>query len=146
MKPVNSQHVLLQFCFLGYLLLLLKLTLFTHNYYTYGRSNNLHLFASIRLMLASRNPLLIAKNIAGNVVLFVPFGVLFPLVLVRQRIFLKAMAGAFALSFIIENAQYFFAARIFDIDDLLLNMSGAFIGCLLLWVYRCRRKIIFHIH
>ncbi|MFT8363671.1 MAG: VanZ family protein [Sporolactobacillus sp.] len=130
--------------FLIYLIVLLTATLFTHNYYTYGRSSNLVLFSSVRLMLASHSILLIGKNIAGNVLLFLPFGLLFPLLKTHDRFFGTLFAGM-ACSLLIELCQYYFAARIFDIDDVLLNFIGTLIGRLSVVIYRLvsRRLILF---
>ncbi|HET6872852.1 MAG TPA: hypothetical protein VFH42_07670, partial [Sporolactobacillaceae bacterium] len=55
-----------RFCktlFWTYFFTLVYLTLFTFNYYRYGKSFNLVIFDSIKLMLASRNPVLIIKNV-----------------------------------------------------------------------------------
>ncbi len=117
--------------FLTYLLIVLYLTLFTFNYYVYGKSVNLVIFNSIKLMMASHNPLLIIKNILGNVCLFVPFGFLAPLLLRPLRRFWLSSLTGFGLSLLIEACQYEFAQRIFDVDDLLLNTLGSILGWLL---------------
>ncbi|TGA96455.1 VanZ family protein [Sporolactobacillus shoreae] len=111
-----------------YLTVLLILTLFTHNYYTYGKSVNLEIFSSVRLMLRSRDSLLILKNVLGNIALFIPLGFLLPLVSLRMRFFLLTIGCGILFSLMIETVQYLFAARIFDIDDLLLNAAGTIIG------------------
>lgn len=127
----------------GYLLFLLSITLFTHNYYTYGRSSNLLPFGSIRLMLESGSILLILKNVIGNMALFVPVGLLFPVLIGQGRAIRTAVFSAFLLSLLIEVCQYLFAARIFDVDDLLLNVAGALVGAGLLHMCRwLNRKVV----
>lgn len=117
-------------CLALYGLVLLDVTLFTYNYYVYGRSVNLSLFDSIELMFNSGDPWLILKNILGNVLLFLPFGVLLPLLLRRFRNGFVLFAAASVASLGIESAQYGFAKRIFDIDDVFLNVIGAMCGWL----------------
>lgn len=143
MKKKDANRFVLFIAFISYLGLLLLLTLFTHNYYTYGRSSNLLLFSSIRLMLHSGSGLLIAKNVVGNVLLFVPLGVLFPL-LKKNDFFVGTLLLGLGFSLFIEMCQYYFAARIFDIDDLLLNFAGTLIGRLFVTAGRfVARKVLF---
>lgn len=73
---------------------------------------------------------------AFNVVLFLPLGY-FLRVLARRGIVIATLAG-FAISAAIELTQrtgiwglYRCAYRVFDVDDLLLNTFGAFLGSLL---------------
>ncbi len=61
----------------------------------------------------------------GNLALFVPFGVL--LFMLIGRISSSALWG-FALSLSVELAQAMFALGRTDIDDLIFNTLGAFLG------------------
>ncbi|HET7658191.1 MAG TPA: VanZ family protein [Bacillales bacterium] len=115
-------------CFGAYAAILLHLTLFSHNYYTYGRSANLDLFKSIRLMVDSGNFQLFFDNVVGNILLFLPFGFLLTLLIKKLRNLFLMFAVAIVTSFSIEIAQYEFANRIFDIDDIFLNVVGAMVG------------------
>ncbi|QGU03199.1 VanZ like family protein [Corynebacterium kalinowskii] len=67
-------------------------------------------------------------NAVGNMVLFVPLGILAYHLLrdVRRTVLL-----GLAISFTIEMLQYVFALGISDTDDLILNTLGAFIGAML---------------
>ncbi len=94
-------------------------------------------------MLKSREPELILKNVLGNVILFIPMGVLFPLLFFKVRFFLLTLLLGFVLSLFIETAQYLFAARIFDIDDILLNVTGALIGHVLFSMVRFFKNKVF---
>ncbi|MCO7125805.1 VanZ family protein [Sporolactobacillus shoreicorticis] len=143
LKKMNKKHIAAVF-FIGYLALLVFVTLLTHNYYTYGKSSNLILFSSIRLMLRSGDSMLIMKNIGGNVMLFLPLGFLLPMLIqVKRRLVIRQLILGFCISLFIELCQYFFAERIFDIDDVLLNTIGAMIGwgCYVL-IRFCRHKLI----
>lgn len=65
-----------------------------------------------------------------NILLFIPFGFLLPLLWGRYRPFWKTISCGFLLSLAIEFSQLF-SRRISDIDDLLMNTLGAFAGWLL---------------
>lgn len=128
-----------RFCtgmFLTYLTVLLYVTLFTYNYYVYGKSFNLVFFDSIKLMLESGNPWLILKNILGNVILFLPFGFLLPIIYPKLRTFKTCLTLSFVMSLAIEMSQYSFADRIFDVDDIFLNTVGAVSGWVLFKIIR----------
>ncbi|MFC7393926.1 VanZ family protein [Scopulibacillus cellulosilyticus] len=134
-----------RFClpiFITYLTILFYVTLFTFNYYTYGKSFNLELFDSIKLMFNSGNPWLFAKNVLGNVGLFLPFGFFLPLIYRKLRTFKTNLFLSFFMSLIIETCQFLFAKRIFDVDDIFLNTIGAVFG----WVlFKCLYSIVTYI-
>lgn len=114
--------------FITYLSVVIYATLFTYNYYIYGKSVNLIAFSSIKLMFSSGNILLILKNVVGNVILFFPFGFFLPLMVKRFRRFYLVFTMGFVFSGGIEACQYYFAERIFDVDDILLNTIGTVLG------------------
>ena len=66
-------------------------------------------------------------NIMGNVIIFVPFGILLPEIFSKTRNILKILGITFATSFFVEFIQ-FFIGRSVDIDDLMLNVLGSLIG------------------
>jgi len=78
-------------------------------------------------------------NAKGNLLLFVPLGILLPLVWTRLR-FWSAIVIALAVSISIEALQYISAAwgsfRLADINDVILNVSGAFLGLVLVFLLR----------
>ncbi|MCO7175314.1 VanZ family protein [Sporolactobacillus kofuensis] len=134
--------------FILYLFTLIFLTLFTHNYYTYGKSSNLIPFSSVRLMLRSGSSALFIKNIVGNVILFLPLGIFLPMIIRSKQRFAWQLSLGCMVSAVIELCQYFFAARIFDIDDILLNTLGTLIGWLFFMIVQTLRRkvIIFYSH
>ncbi len=70
-------------------------------------------------------------NLAGNVMIFAPFGMVIPLLEKNlNRGWLVVLLGL-AFSLVIELAQTFLIARVFDVDDLILNVSGTLIGFLI---------------
>lgn len=78
--------------------------------------------------------------LAGNLVMFLPFG-FFPALLFRGFGWRRALLTGFCVTAFIELSQLF-VGRTFDIDDLMLNTLGAFCGFLLQralgWRLYCR--------
>ena len=68
-----------------------------------------------------------ARQIIGNVILFIPAGMLFP-TMHSDRPWKAALTGAGALSLLIETAQYLSHLGTFETDDLIFNIWGALIG------------------
>ena len=66
-------------------------------------------------------------NIFGNIIIFVPFGILLAEIFPKTRNILKILGITFATSFFVEFIQ-FFIGRSVDIDDLILNLLGSGIG------------------
>jgi len=81
------------------------------------------------------------RNTLGNIALFLPLGILLPLIFGRFRALKRVMAIAFCLSLSIETIQFFSrfigSPRAVDIDDVLLNTLGACLGFV---VYKLVRK------
>lgn len=69
-------------------------------------------------------------NLIGNIVLFMPFGFILRYKDSRfTSLFIIAMACVFSCT--IEVFQYIFICGITDIDDVLLNTLGAYLGCVI---------------
>ncbi|MBO4579188.1 MAG: VanZ family protein [Clostridiales bacterium] len=66
-----------------------------------------------------------------NILLFVPFGFLLPTMAKFFRKFIVVVFFGFMASLAIETIQFFTSLGIFDIDDLLNNTIGAYIGYIL---------------
>jgi len=67
-------------------------------------------------------------NVGGNILLFIPFGILVPMLLKQKFKLFKTVVLAFALSFAFELFQLFTGCGFFDVDDILLNTFGGIIG------------------
>ncbi|GAA2455948.1 VanZ family protein [Streptomyces macrosporus] len=73
------------------------------------------------------------KQLGGNILLGVPFGVLLPVAWPRARGLLRVVALTALVMAMVELVQGFLVpGRAFDIDDVILNTSGALLGYLLL--------------
>ena len=111
---------------------------------SYGRAGditreyryNLKLFAEIKRFWIYREEvgtLAMVLNIFGNVVGFVPFGYILPVMHCRFQNCLLVTLGGFSLSLCVETAQLVFRVGCFDVDDLVLNTLGAFLGYVAFW-------------
>lgn len=69
-------------------------------------------------------------NLAGNVFVFVPYGMLLPLLAHRCRRFWYVVLLGFDFSLLVEVIQLISKVGSFDVDDLLLNTIGGAIGYL----------------
>lgn len=110
---------------------------------TFYRSVNLKPLVTIKLywdLLHGDNAYLVRHafiNLAGNVVMFIPLGFFQPYLLVKLRKWYKTMLTTVALILVVEVVQYVTGLGSCDIDDLLLNLVGAWLGYIL---WRITRK------
>jgi glycopeptide antibiotics resistance protein len=88
------------------------------------------------------------KNIFGNILLLLPLGVMMPMLWKQFDCKKKMILFAFCLSLSIETLQLLSGfignmGRAFDIDDILLNTIGAFIGFILYDRFvKSRKKLV----
>ena len=97
---------------------------------THSMSSNLIPFATIHhYVVQLQGPIaqIAFYNLAGNIVLFIPFGFFMPLLWKRFRSIGTMLIVSFCIPFFIEGTQYFIA-RSSDIDDILLNAMAIFGG------------------
>ena len=140
--PYSLQRESQNSFFLAYLVCLLCITLYpiplvriqSHSFSqvnlvpvkrTYNELNNI--LQSDQKSLAFRS----LQNIIGNLLLFFPLGIFLPMVL-SIRSFFKVLFIAAGLSCGIELCQYFLRHfriyRSVDVDDIILNTTGAILG------------------
>ena len=67
-------------------------------------------------------------NLLGNLLLFIPAGLLLAKVFPRQRNFFRFFITCAGLIFFVETVQLFTLLGSFDIDDLILNLAGMILG------------------
>lgn len=72
------------------------------------------------------------SNIFGNIIGFIPFGFILPMISNKTRSGVFIVAAGFVLSLGVETIQLITRVGCFDVDDLILNTLGALIGYLLL--------------
>lgn len=128
--------------FLIYVLLLMYCLFFSESYgrvvdaertYRY----NLVPFVEIRRFWNYRRELGCAamfSNVFGNVLGFIPYGFILPVILGNMRNGFLITTSGFAISLLVETIQLITKVGCFDVDDLILNTLGALVGYLLFWI------------
>ncbi|MFF4099100.1 VanZ family protein [Streptomyces sp. NPDC001903] len=88
---------------------------------------------SISAYLHGTSTIEAARQLGGNVLLGLPFGVLLPVLLPPARGLLRVGAVTVCLMTLVELVQgALVTGRVFDIDDVILNTAGALLGYLLI--------------
>lgn len=84
---------------------------------------------------------MVCLNIVGNVVIFMPFGALVTFFMRKSRCVVpKVILISAAFSCAIELTQLFTRVGSCDVDDVILNTLGGFIGSLIYYIHYHRRK------
>ncbi|MCI5650187.1 MAG: VanZ family protein [Fusicatenibacter sp.] len=134
--------------FVIYLLALVYFLFFAEGY---GRKDffdreyryNLVLFQEIRRFWVHRHSvgfLAAFLNLAGNVIGFMPFGFMIPIISRKRKTFPVVVVLGFSFSLGVELIQLLGKVGCFDVDDLLLNTLGAMLGYWIYWIcYKIRR-------
>ncbi|QNQ80669.1 VanZ family protein [Lactobacillus sp. PV034] len=134
-RSLKSEACVWIFAF--YLILLLMLTTFRDTYFPWQWSLNFHrplneinlVFMKETWKLTKGASLLdFFYNSFGNILWFMPFGLLFPIVAQRKRCFKLTVFLGFLLSFTIESFQFILMTGVSDIDDIFFNVCGAILG------------------
>ena len=127
-------------CFTAYLGFLLYLVFFAEQF---GRADsdrvyryNLVPFREISRYIRHFRALGIYSviNLAGNVAVFVPFGMWLPILAAPARKGYHLVFYTFLLSLMIESVQLLFRVGSFDVDDIFLNTLGGLIGFILYYL------------
>ncbi len=113
---------LISLSFIIYILCLFQVVTFQDN--NNISSNNLIPFKEMfRYDLGSR---LFLKNVLGNIIMFLPYG-FFTSYFLKEKKILPIFILTIATSVTIESTQLMIG-RVFDIDDILLNILGGVLG------------------
>lgn len=132
--------------FFSYLLMLTYFMFFSDDF---GRSEyteyhyNLTLFKEIRRFYTYRELLgtrAFLINIVGNIVCFMPFGFILPIISRLGEKWFNTLLLSFLMTLSIETIQLVFRVGSFDVDDMFLNTVGGAAGYItvtaLKWIRR----------
>ena len=98
------------------------------------------IFGYVEEVIAHRWMLGLAiRNVLGNFILFYPMGIFLPCLFRSVRTVKKSLLISLCTILSVETIQLIFRLGIFDIDDLILNMSGWVLGFLTLSISRVRK-------
>lgn len=109
-----------------------------------GYHYNLIPFKEIRRFLVYREllgPTAVFLNLAGNILIFMPFGFLLPIMSRKLRGFFRVTILGFELSLTVEIVQLISQTGSCDVDDIILNTVGAAAGFLVYAVIQHRRDV-----
>lgn len=90
------------------------------------------------LHMFSDSPMYVARNLIGNIVLFIPFGALIRWVINRSICWYQAVSYTFLFSLSVELLQLFARVGSFDVDDIILNTLGGLCG---FWIYYILKRL-----
>lgn len=132
-------HVL----FAIYMLVLFKLTILREGF-SFGNfmkkgTLNLSVFTGYIPFLRHRRWGHFIYLFGGNIISFIPFGAY---LVYRRAKTVPTVISGFLLSFFIESMQYVWGVGISELDDLILNTLGAFIGVVVVKVLEKREILL----
>lgn len=134
-KKTVSQIVLRSLTF-AYIIMVLGVGLFPIQNYPLENppGQNFIPFKTIVELVTTLPAWIATKQIVGNMLMFLPFGLLMPFYFSRHK-FLKLLGTSALFSILIESLQFTIGVlfvgsqyRVVDIDDVILNVVGAIIG------------------
>lgn len=154
-KRERIQTVFLYGVFICYILLLFKILFLSrvsllelfNSQRVINRSINLIPFYSIMEYISGSSEIVKRfsfANVVGNIVIFIPLGVYFPLFKKDKRVIINLLY-IFIVSLSVEIIQGLLGIGASDIDDIILNCLGGCIGILgykfLLFILRDEKKV-----
>ncbi|MDF2510673.1 MAG: teicoplanin resistance protein VanZ [Herbinix sp.] len=154
-KRERIKTVFLYGVFISYILLLIKILLLSrvsplemfNSQGTLFRSINLIPFHSIMQYISGSSDTLrrlAFGNVVGNIVMFIPLGIFLPLFKKDKRVLVNLLF-IFIVSLFVEIIQGLLSIGVSDIDDIILNCLGGWIGILgykfLLFILRDEKKV-----
>ncbi|WPP52919.1 VanZ family protein [Catalinimonas niigatensis] len=77
-------------------------------------------------------------NVGGNILLFIPMGIILYEFLGKRNTFFYLISG-FMLSLTVETLQFITRRGTFDIDDLIWNTTGMVLG---FWIWKKTREMV----
>lgn len=101
------------------------------------RRYNLHPFQEIERFIIYRDQISgwsVFLNLYGNIIAFVPFGMLLRWARNKNTTFWQALLYSLMFTLAIEISQYITKLGVFDIDDIIMNTLGGIIGYCIYYV------------
>lgn len=123
-KRFQLHKELIALIFIVYVLCLFHVVTFQDN--NYGVSNFTPFKEIFRYSIGSDK---FIKNVLGNIILFIPYGFLTSYFLKNKKFSIITILTIIT-TVTIETVQYYIG-RVFDIDDIILNLVGSIVGFLM---------------
>lgn len=150
-NELNLKEKTMRYCILGifvvYILLLLRITLFKQAplnklFAAIGSSdriiNIIPFFSIFEMIRDSISVTRILENVLGNIIMFIPLGLILPVSLNKDK--KSILACGIGASIFIEAVQFVFGLGITDVDDLIFNSIGFLIGYIAFAAIKKRAK------
>ncbi len=144
MKAQKKLYRAARFLFVAYCIIMIWLLFGQRVGFSYGggyienliKNSNLIPFATIveqvrHLLAGSYKARHCFINLGGNVIMFLPLGLLMPLIWDKLRSFGRFILTVTVMIVVVELLQLVTLLGSMDIDDLILNLCGASVGFLL---------------
>lgn len=134
-EPIILYKELLKYLFILYIMCLFYVVTFQD--VSWSTSNLVPFKEIFRYKFGSK---LFMKNVLGNMIMFIPYGFF-----VSYFLKLEKLSSSFIMTFItsltIEGTQLLIG-RVFDVDDILLNLLGGSIGFTIYYIiYKIKSKL-----
>ena len=126
-KNITQYNETINTCLFLAALLIISLTLFPIELSTKGLfAFNLIPLKTIIAFILKGNIIDLSANIIGNILLFIPLGFFSYIKLNQNKT--KSKILCLSTTLFVETVQIILPARLFDVDDLILNFLGGYIG------------------
>ena len=133
----SIRRMIITILFLLYLVIVLRITVFRSTFTLHHLCQNgkviLTLFQGYIDLVRRGDWFAFTYLFVGNIVWFVPFGMYLQYI-GKQKTLLHTAIYGFLFSLLIETLQYVFGTGFSELDDLVLNTLGAWIGGVLVKV------------
>jgi len=143
-RIMGALMFIIYLCVLTYLLFFAEM--YGRTMVPYEYRYNLVPFQEIRRFWNNRELLgdmAVFTNLGGNVLAFIPFGAILPVLSKRCRGFFRILLLSFEFSLLVECIQLISRVGSFDVDDLILNTLGGILGFILFAVCNRIRRTIY---
>ena len=141
-KKRYFQRAIIICFFVTYLLLVLSSTVFSRKIISTDYSNQMisfDVFTAWRVGPGIYGPIDTYTELILNIIIFIPFGYLLSELLKGKKIIFVFFA-CLAITVSIETLQLFTKRGFFELADILLNMTGACMGCIIYKIILLIRK------
>ncbi|MGN0393870.1 MAG: VanZ family protein [Coprococcus sp.] len=140
----KNQKKLRAICFVLFIIYIIAIVYFLIFSDMFGRGNgydvrryNLEPFTEIKRFIKYRDAMSstsVMLNLVGNVVAFMPFGMLIRWARNKKTNAWIALLYSFSFTLLIEIIQYITMLGVFDVDDIIMNTAGGMIGYLVYYI------------
>ena len=144
-RKVKWKKELLILIYAFYLILLYSLTVFRFAYFPWQLHPDFHrslseinvvpLVNTFKLVYG-QSPVDFIYNLYGNILWFVPFGILYPMISKKRQTLISVTFKGMLISISIECLQFILHTGISDIDDVIFNTLGVIVGYCIYQIFR----------